>query len=305
MPTPIDPKAESLAKDVIQAFDNLNGPHQGFRPAHAKGILLSGTFQPSAGASSLSIAPHLQRHSTPVSARFSDFTGIPSIPDNSPDAAPRGLAIRFHLAEHTHTDIIAHSTDGFPVRTVEEFLGFLQSLKAGTIQEFLGAHPAALAFVQIPKPFPASFAREAFFGVSAHRFTNESQVSRYGRYRIRPADGTEYLTVEAAAAKSPDYLFEDIKDRLEKGAVKLQVAVQVAEAGDVVDDSTVHWPPYRAEVDFCKIELTAVVPDNDAAQRHIIFDPIARVAGIDPSADPLLEPRATIYLMTGRRRRTG
>jgi len=38
-------------------------------------------------------------------------------------------------------------------------------------------------------------------------------------------------------------------------------------------------------------------------EQHIIFDPIPRVDGIEASADPLFEPRANIYLMTGRRRR--
>ena len=42
---------------------------------------------------------------------------------------------------------------------------------------------------------------------------------------------------------------------------------------------------------------------NDAEQQHIIFDPIPRVEGIDPSGDPLLEPRAAVYLASGRRRR--
>jgi catalase len=40
-----------------------------------------------------------------------------------------------------------------------------------------------------------------------------------------------------------------------------------------------------------------------AEQKRIIFDPIPRVDGIDPSADPLLELRAAIYLLSGRRRR--
>ena len=43
--------------------------------------------------------------------------------------------------------------------------------------------------------------------------------------------------------------------------------------------------------------------NNEAEQQHIIFDPIARVDGIEPSGDPLLEPRAAIYLASGRRRR--
>jgi catalase len=36
---------------------------------------------------------------------------------------------------------------------------------------------------------------------------------------------------------------------------------------------------------------------------RIIFDPIPRVEGIEPSDDPLFELRAAIYLMSGRRRR--
>jgi catalase len=75
------------------------GLHPGFRPAHAKGIMLSGAFTPSPEAVSLTRAPHLTRDSTPITLRFSNSTGLPSIPDNAPDSNPRGLAIRFHLAD--------------------------------------------------------------------------------------------------------------------------------------------------------------------------------------------------------------
>jgi catalase len=45
------------------------------------------------------------------------------------------------------------------------------------------------------------------------------------------------------------------------------------------------------------------VTDDVAEQKHLIFDPIPRLAGIEPSDDPLLELRAAIYLISGRRRR--
>jgi catalase len=51
------------------------------------------------------------------------------------------------------------------------------------------------------------------------------------------------------------------------------------------------------------VSLTAESPDNQALQKQIIFDPIPRVDGIEPSDDPLLELRAAIYLISGRRRR--
>src|SRR5262245_60473298 len=130
MPLPTDARILSTAKEAVAAFDDLNGVHPGFRPAHAKGVILSGVFRPSPEASSLTRAPHATRESTPVTVRCSNFAGIPEIPDNHPQgASPRGCAIRFQLAEHVHTDIVAHSTDGFPVRTGEEFVEFLKALK--------------------------------------------------------------------------------------------------------------------------------------------------------------------------------
>ncbi len=132
MALPNKEHANDVAAQALEAFDKLNGSQPGFRPAHAKGILLAGTFTPSPDAASLTRAPHIQRDtqrgSTPVTVRFSDFAGIPSVPDNDPNASPRGIAIRFNLAEHVHTDIIAHSVNGFPVRTAEEFVEFLRAI---------------------------------------------------------------------------------------------------------------------------------------------------------------------------------
>ena len=117
-----------IAHDALRAFDDLNGSQPGFRPTHAKGILITGSFVPSSGAISLTRAPHILRDSTAVTVRFSDYGGIPTVADNSENASPRGMAIRFHLAEHVHTDIIGHSVDGFPARTAEEFFEFLRAL---------------------------------------------------------------------------------------------------------------------------------------------------------------------------------
>ena len=85
------------------------------------------------------------------------------------------------------------------------------------IEQFLGAHPAALAFVQTPKPIPTSFAKESFFAVSAFKFTNAGGVSRYGRYRVLPVAGNEYLDAAGAVAQEPNFLFDEIKARIGEG----------------------------------------------------------------------------------------
>lgn len=246
MPLPSDEKLLELSNDLLKQFEIIFGEHPGFRPAHAKGLLLSGTFTPSAEAASLTRAPHITRASTPVTARFSNSTGLPRIPDTDPSANPRGLAIRFHLAEHVHTDIVSHSTDGFPTRTGQEFLEFLRAAAASSdaskpspspVEVFLGSHPKALAFVQTPKPSPSSFARECYFGVTAVRFTNKDGVQRQGRYRIVPEAGIEHLDDAAAKSKGPNFLFDELNERIAKAPISFRILVQVADGSDVVDDA--------------------------------------------------------------------
>ncbi len=311
MPLTTDEKILALAQDLLKEFEILFGSHPGFRPTHAKGTLLTGTFTPTPAASSLTRAPHMNRPSTPVTVRYSDTTGIPMIPDTDPNASPRGCAIRFHLAERVHTDIIAHSVNAFPTRTAQELLEFFRALAAtdlsklpgSPLEAFLGSHPAALAFVQAPKPVPSSFGREAFFGITAMRFSNKDGQSRYGRYRIVPEAGVDYLSETAAAAKSANFLFDEIDASIAKVPIKLRIVAQLANDGDIVNDATKQWPDGRTLLDLGTIALTAKVPNDAHEQQHTIFDPLPRVDGIEPSDDPLLEVRAAVYLMSGRRRR--
>jgi catalase len=178
-----------------------------------------------------------------------------------------------------------------------------KNLSGSPLEAFLGTHPKALAFVQAPKPSPSSFARESYFGITAMRFTNEEGVSKFGRYRIVPESGNEHLDDAAVAAKSANFLFDELANRVAKGPIKFKVLAQLADEDDVVDDATIHWPEERKQLELGTIALTAPVPDDAHEQKQIIFDPIPRVDGIEPSADPLLELRAAVYLMSGRRRR--
>ena len=134
-------------------------------------------------------------------------------------------------------------------------------------------------------------------------FINSSGVKRYGRYRISPTAGVEHLDEAAAKSKGANYLFDELAQRVAKGPVRFDIGVQIANQGDVVDDATIHWPEGRQVIPFGSVALTAKVPDDAHEQQRIIFDPIPRVDGIEPSDDPLLELRAALYLLSGRRRR--
>jgi catalase len=155
----------------------------------------------------------------------------------------------------------------------------------------------------MPKPIPTSFAREAFFAITSFKFTSAQGASRHGRFRVRPAEGTEYFSDQAAAAKSADFLSEEINARLARGPFRLGVFVQMAGPGDDVTDASVTWPGGREEVPFGTVTVTARVDDQAPERRKIIFDPEPRVDGIDPSGDPLTQVRSDLYLLSGRRRR--
>ncbi len=306
MPLTTDEKVLALSEELLKQFEGMFGPNPGFRPVHAKGALLTGTFTPSSEATWLTRAAHVTRPSTPVTVRLSDFTGIPLIPDNDENADPRGLAVRFHLAEHVHTDIVAHSANGFPATTGQEFLEFLRGVAQpdkAKVMEFVGSHPKALAFVQLVGKFPTSFARDSYFALTAMKFTNKDGVSRFGRYMFVPEAGEEHMDAAVAKGKGASYLFDELAERLAKGPIKFKLMVQVAEDGDAVNDATVQWPAERKVVELGTLTLTDRVAADAHEQKTIIFDPIPRLDGIEPSDDPLLELRAAVYLISGRRRR--
>jgi catalase len=305
--------SSKLVTDLLDVFDKLaGGIHPGFRPAHAKGVMYAGTFAPSPGAVKLTRAPHAARPVTPVTVRFSLSAGMPTVADNDPQgASPQAIAVRFHLADHVHTDVIAHSHNGFPARSGEEFLEFLRAAAASgpgapnppPIVAFLATHPAAKAFVEAPKPIPSSYARQAYFAITAFKFTNADGQSRFGRFRLRPEAGTEVLTPEQAEQQTTDFLAAELSERLARGPVAFRVQLQLAEPGDPVTDSTVLWPETRQLVDFGILTITERVDELAPERRKLIFDPVPRVDGIDTAGDPLTEVRSEIYLLSGRRRR--
>jgi catalase len=277
--------SETLIRDLLAALDKVFGLHPGFRPVHAKGVMCSGAFVPSPAAVRLTRAPHAARLSTPVVVRFSDSAGLPEIPDNASEGAgPRGMAVRFYLAEHVHTDIVAHSHHGFPVRTGEEFLEMFRAIAASgpeathpnPIEQFLGAHPRALAHVQAPKPFPTSFAREHFFAMNAFQFVNRQEEKRFGRFRILPEAGTEYLSADDAARQSPNFLMDELAVRLAREQVRYHVRVQLADPADDPADASVARKPRAGRLRHALARQVRRRVAARAAQDHLRPGPARR-----------------------------
>jgi catalase len=302
-----DASSKSVVEQIVDAQTTLaKGPYKGLRVNHNKGIVVTGSFIPSTSAASITKAAHLQNTPSKVTVRFSNAGGVPTIEDTNPNANPRGIAIRFELPDGSITDIVSLSINAFPVSTPEAFLEFLNariatkpdSPKPTLVEKMVAATPSLQKFIAIPKPFPVSFATHNYFGINAFEFTNSQGEKHYVRYQIVPMNGQELLNADEVAKAKPNYLFEELPQRLKKGEAKFRLLAQVAAKDDVVNDPTVVWPNDRKLVELGIISLKAPVADNAAAEKTLAFNPLILLDGIAPSEDPVLLARPGAYAVS-------
>jgi catalase len=299
----------STPSQLVDALNLVFGKQSDNRAVHAKGIVLHGRFLPSSAAADLSQAPHFQKNAVPLTVRFSDFAGIPNIPDNDGLANPRGLALKFRLPDGTDTDLVTHSFNGFPSPTADDFRQFLTALGTSgpsvghptPADTYLAAHPVARTFLETQKLPPVSYGTLSYYGVNTFKFTNARGVARYGRYRIIPEAGEQLLTVEQAKQAPPGYLADEIRRRAAGAPVRFRMLVQLAADGDKLEDPSIAWPETRATIDVGVIEITSVAADSDTEQRALMFLPTALPAGIE-AADPMIAARSAAYPVSYGRR---
>lgn len=307
-PSPSEVVPNQSPQDLVNALHTAFGEHHA-RAVHAKGILLTGTFEPSAEARLLTSASAFASGPLPVVVRFSDFTGIPDIPDTSGSANPRGFAVKVATPAGEEFDVVTHSFNGFPTATSDEFAAFLRSIGASgadaphpnAIEQFLDSHPVAKQFVASQKPPPVSYATSAYFGVNSLKYTNSAGKEVFVRYRFVPLAGEHYLNEAEVKSKDADYLEVEIATRVANGPVVFEWMAQIAESGDKIEDPSIAWPETRRLVKLGTITVKALEKDEAAADKKTLFMPGQRHVGIEP-ADPMLVLRNTAYPLSFKAR---
>jgi len=292
---------------IVDLANKVDGVHPGFRAFHAKGVVVEGSFKASAEAARLSRATLFNGSLIPVTARFSDGSGMPTVPDGSP-AMPRGIAIRYHLPGGADTDMVTNSFKFFPVGTGEDFRDLLQAIVASPpdapkptkLEQFFASHPNAPKAIG-SLPIPDSFADEEYHGIDAFIFISKSGQRQAVRYLVVP-EKVVHLTPEEAAKQSPDYLFDELAKRIARKPLVFHLKAQLAEPGDQTKDASQPWPNDRKVVELGVLTLNKVVPDSLEAQKKLLFLPTKLTAGIELSDDPLPSVRAAAYGVSFGRR---
>lgn len=303
--------SHSTLEKIVETLRALAGLHARYRPVHAKGIICTGTFRAADDARRLTLAAHLQGGEVPATIRFSNASGDPQVHDGASNV--RGMAVKFQLPDGKFTDIVANSVDGFPARTPEEFLEFLQALlpdpstgqpSLERVGAFLAGHPAAKAHLdrQAARPAPASYTQTGYHAVNAFRFVAADGSSRFGWYHWVPEAGEAWLLPEDALKRAPDFLREELAGRLSRGPVILELTLQLAAKDDPTDDATVLWPADRAVMQLGRLQVSSISPTSEADERRLVFDPARLTAGIELSADPILLARPEAYSISFEQR---
>ena len=289
-------------EQLVDAIEAVTGTHAGRRRAHAKGMVVTGTFTGSPEGAALSRAPQLQGQPVDATVRFSNGSGVPTNRDDEQDG--RGIAVK--LAGDPAWDLIGLTLPQFFVRTPEAFMEFMAArADMDKMGDFIAGHPEALPAIEaaLTAPVPASYAQLGYQGIHTFFYEDGDGSRRPVRHEWVPEAGDAVLEGDDPD-RVADHLQDECRGRLGDGAIVFTLRLHLGTDEDDSDDPTVRWPDERDTVDAGRLEITAVADDQDAADRAI-FDPTNVPDGVVCSNDLILHARSAAYGVSYERRLAG
>ena len=296
---------------MVDAFEATNGKFEGYRRSGAKGICATGEFVGSPEGRALSSASAFSGRPVPVSVRFSVGGANPRAADNT--KSQRNLALQFNLPDGETWQMGNISAPIFGAATPAQMLGRLESLRPdpatkaadpARVKAFVDANPQVLQQGRYfaSQPVPASYGAVNYWGVHAFAFVNAKGDKQFGKWVFEPVGGVQTLSDDEAKARGASFLFDDLRQRVKDGKVAFNFNLELAEAGDRLDNATVPLPAGRRKVTLGSLKVTSVADDAGGACLNITFNPMVLPKGVEPSADPMLAARAAPYgVSLGRR----
>jgi catalase len=284
--------------DAIEAIRSTGGAQPGCRALHAKGTLCRGTFTARPEAALLSRAKHLDGSTVPALIRFSNGSGNPTQPDDSPGV--RGMAVKFTLPDKSTTDVSTQTARLFVSSTPDGFVDLLKAMRPGLttplrMAKHLLTHPkllGALPVLREASKVPASYATIEYHGLHAFRWIGADDSARFVRYHLVPV--AEPTPGPAAHGKGPDFLTGELDARLASGPVRFDFRVQIAGPNDSTVDPSAPWQSTET-VTVGTLEITGLDTEREHGDDIVVFDPMRVTDGIEPSDDPVLRFRTLAY----------
>jgi catalase len=299
------PERISPAKLVDAFTPPGKTPPLGHRRNHAKGICFTGVFEANGAGSELSRAEVFKRGSYPVLGRFNLGTTDPNAADAT--VRVRGLGIRIATPDGQQWRSAMVDLPFFVVSTPQ---GFYQMLRASgskdpnAMKAFVAAHPEFATFGAWAKgaPWTASYAEERFNGLNAFIFTNSAGDAHAVRWSLVPETQPVAVSPDDLAKRAPDFLEQDIAQRVAGAPQRWTLVLTVANPGDPTNDPTKAWPSDRRTVTAGTLVVQQIEAERNGPCRDINFDPTVLPSGIKTSDDPFPAARSAAYSVSFNRR---
>jgi catalase len=292
---------------AMSAMEKYTGAVPGYRRAHARGHGFVGSFEATEAVAGLTVAEHMQGDRVAVVVRLSNGAGSPYAADlqSARHGATLGLGVEFALPSGGRATWGAPNMTAFPAGTPEEFVAVTAAQRRNArgrrnplqLLWFVVRHrrtvPGLMALVGHP-PL-RSFAAADFHGLHAYYLVDAQgrrQAFRY-HWMATMVDGRT-VTEKEAALWPPQFLVEEMRQRVARGPVRWELMFELAQDGDPTHDQLLAWPASRTRVHAGTLTLTEEHSDQDVVE-GMVFDPTNVPAGIECSDDPLLAFRSAVY----------
>jgi catalase len=285
-------------KKLVASLAPPGGPALGHRRNHAKGICFTGTFEANGNGSELSKAQVFVPGQYPVVGRFNLATADPNAADAM--VRVRGLGIRITPPNGQEWRSAMIDAPIFPVSTVQGFYD-LQMASAtknpDAMKKFIGAHPEFLTFLGWAKsaPWTSSFAEERYNSLNSFLFIDGSGTKHTIRWSLIPAAQPVSISPVELAKRGPDFLEQEITQRVASGPQHWSLVVTVSNPGDTTADPNKAWPADRRTVDVGTLTVQQIEQEADGPCRDINYDPTVLPVGIATSDDPFPSARSAAY----------
>jgi catalase len=284
--------------EVVAAFAPPGGPALGHRRNHVKGICFTGIFEANGTGASLSDAPMLRSGQYPVIGRFNLATSDINAPDAT--VRVRGMGLQISAPDGQLWRMAMIDPPFFPVSSPQglyELVRASGSKDPDAMKTFAGAHPEIAHFGAWAgsAPWTGSYAEEPYNSLNSFVFTNAGGASKVVRWSFLPAAQPEPVAPDELAKRAPNFLEQEIAQRIKSGPLRWTLVIHVAETGDKTSDPSQEWPQTRRAVEVGTLVVQNIEPEPNGPCRDINYDPTVLPRGVATSDDPFPAARSSAY----------
>jgi len=188
----------------------------------------------------------------------------------------------------------------FPVSTPQALYELVRasgSKDPGAMKTFATAHPEIAHFGAWAQsaPWTGSYAEEPYNSLNSFVFTSATGAASVVRWSLVPAAQPVPVPPDELAKRAPDFLEQEIAERIKGGPLRWTLVIHVAEAGDPTADPSQAWPQNRRAIEVGTLTVQDIEPEANGPCRDINYDPTVLPMGMGTSDDPFPAARSSAY----------